>query len=233
MYDIHETIMKNKDAKEQWIKNHKEAYTEKFAPYFDDKEKLDKFMSSMQSIVSLSEDSILLPEVYGFNTKNYHPQYSHILNDDQSINIEKFNKFLDNLERTLYWSSLRASDKGKPQYSRSLDRSEADIVAICEDHFNKAFPNTDKKYHGIDFVLQHFFKNEKCENMVELITPYIKTKYQNSPEAGEKFLERVKKYRENAMEKAQESSALSNDLDKLFAGSSSSLGKGLEGKSKS
>ena len=213
MYDIHETIMKNKEAKEQWIKNYKETYTEKFAPYFDDKDKLNTFMSSMQSIVSLSEDSILLPEVYGFNTKNYHPQYPQVLNEDQSINIEKFNQFLDNLERTLYWAKSRSS--------------------YCEDYFNKAFPNTDKKYHGIDFVLQHFFKNEKCENMVELITPYVKTKYQNSPEAGEKFLERVKKYRENAMEKAQESSALSNDLDKLFAGSLSSLGKGFEGKSKS
>lgn len=233
MLDIQEIINKNRKSKEEWVKNHKEAYAKKFEQYCDyDNEKLDKFMSSMEYIVSTSEDSILLPEVYGFNTRTYHPQYPQILNEDGSINIEKFNQFLDNIEQTLYWSNMRVGHNIEAVAGKR-DSFDSDAKNICIEHYRKAFPEGQKGQKGVEFFLQHFFKNEECKGLVELITPDINERYQNNPEAGKNFLERVKAYRKNSIIQSREASSPSNNLDKLFAGSSSSLGKGLDGKSKS
>ena len=210
MIDLMEISKKNAEAKEIWESGLKETYRAKFEKYFDTSEKLDEFIKKMGKIVASSEDQIMLPQIYGLQSKVRYPNYSQTIKEDGSIDLEKFKVFLDNIENALSWV-------GTNDYK-------------ARESLEKAFPEKYSHYN-IDFVLMHFVGNEKCKGVTDLILEDLHSRYKNSPEVEKKILDRIKKYEEDALNN-KESVSLSNDMDKLFAGSSSTLGKGFDGKSK-
>lgn len=222
MADLAEMKEKNKAAHEEWVAKYKPKYKEKFKKYFDSEQQLDKFIKDMEKIVKYSEDTISLEKVHGLASKVYYPTYKQVINGDGTINLEKFNKFLDNIEYALEWTTANRSESDQEVNFDNFHGRKA---------FNEAFPANDAGHYGLYFLISHFLGNQKCNGVINLMVPDIEKVYKDNPKAQKEFIEKLQKY-EKIAAKENDSQSLSNDMDKLFAGSSSELGKGSNSKSK-
>ena len=156
----------------------------------------------------------------------------NLLNTDRTIDKEKVNEFLFHIYRVMKnVSRSRENDDDNFMRQYYSDKYDDEPMEEARKHFEKAFPTTAQRgVTGISFMVAYFLGNENSRGVIPLLTPYIKGMYKDDPQKSKELFDKLEKYENNATleerKRRREARRLSNDMDKLFAGESSELGKG-------
>lgn len=230
----------NKQVYQEWMEKFAPIYREKFQKFFyvpkkyigTNEEKghgVDKFINSIGTIIlNGGKDEFALPMKNGVPSNNM-ITYDQLLGAFGNIKIEKVNAFLDSICEMLDYTKNRSSLLNKVDDNEKIK-------------YEEAFPDHHKNFNGAKFVTKYLMEESKLSCLSELIDDDLLIQcisqipkresalnLYDSLTAGIREYERKHaKYRDENAPKTE--NVPSNDMSKLFAGSSSELGKGINKK---